>query len=56
MGTATWASRGGMNALSLSILKQSWQKLELTMASCIICSHGSSWDLSRESPSGVSDW
>ena len=43
-------------ALSLSILKQSWQKLELTIASCIICNHGSSWDLSRESPSGGSDW
>ena len=48
--------RNEYSALSLSILEQSWQKLELTIASCITCSHGSSWDLSRESPSGGSDW
>ena len=48
--------RNEYSALSLSILKQSWQKLELTIASSIICNHGSSWDLSRESPSGGSDW
>ena len=33
--------RNEYSALSLSILKQSWQKLELTLASCIICNHGS---------------
>ena len=29
-----------------------WQKLELMIASCINCNHGSCWDLSRESPCG----
>ena len=39
VGTVT-QERNAISALSLSILKLSWQKIELTIVLCINCNHG----------------